>query len=259
MIVNLTFDVEEFDFPTERGLEIAFEKQLSVSTEGLEGLLRMLEKHQAKATFYVTANYAQHKVSIVRRILSLGHEIASHDFYHAPGSKLMPAKSKIALEAITGTPVIGYRSPRLAKISADELAAAGYLYNSSMNPTCVPFRYNNLLKPRSIFKEGSILQYPTSVSWPLRIPLFWISFHVMGFHFYKKLAYTALKKDGHLNLYFHPWEFSDRLADSEFGVPGFIANCSGTTLLNKLERLIVDLKNRGCDFQTTKKYLGFDV
>lgn len=258
MIVNLTFDVEEFDFPKERGMEIDFGNQLSISTEGLESILEVLSSHNVKATFYVTANYAQHKVEIIKRIHLLGHEIASHDFYHAIGSVPDPKGSRILLEKLTGTPVVGYRSPRLAKISAEELIDAGYSYNSSLNPTFIPFRYNNLLKPRSVFKEGKIVQYPASVSWPFRIPLFWISFHVMNIDFYSKLAYSAVKKDGHLNLYFHPWEFSDQLTDKKFGVPGYIANCSGSRLLHKLEQLISRLKDKGCTFQTTKKYLGFD-
>jgi len=259
MIVNLTFDVEEFDFPTEYGKEVPFETQLSVSTDGLMSILQVLEKHHAKATFYVTANYAQHKKALIQDIQQAGHEIASHDFYHAPGSKLQPKASKIALEEITGQPVLGYRSPRLAKVTVQELQEAGYRYNSSMNPTWIPSRYNNLNKPRSVYKEDTLVQYPTSVSWPFRIPLFWISFHVIPIGFYTALALSALKKDGHLNLYFHPWEFADRLKEEAFAVPAYIAKCSGTELVTKLDQLITKLKTKGCAFQTTKQYLGFDV
>ena len=59
---------------------------------------------------------------------------------------------------------------------------------------------------------------------------FWIALHVMPLSLYKILARTALHRDGHLNLYFHPWEFSDRLSDKTFGVPGYISGCSGSRL-----------------------------
>ena len=39
MTVTLGFDVEEFDFPLERGRGIDFGTQLAVSSEGLEFLL----------------------------------------------------------------------------------------------------------------------------------------------------------------------------------------------------------------------------
>lgn len=258
MIVNLTFDVEEFDFPTEKGLVVDFDTQLKVSTDGLEAIIRLLDRHNIKATFYVTANYAQHKRDLIKSLHDKGHEIASHDFYHAMGSVLTPRKAKEALEIIIGQPVLGYRAPRLAQVATDVLREAGYIYNSSMNPTWLPGRYNNLLRPRTVYQEEGIIQYPTSVSWPLRFPLFWISFHVLPLWLYKIPALSALRKDGHLNLYFHPWEFSDYLVDTAFDVPGFIANCSGTKLLKKLESFIVLLQERDCVFQTTKKYLKLD-
>ena len=55
MTVTLGFDVEEFDFPLERGRKIDFDTQLAVSTEGLEFLLQLLARLGLRATFYTTA------------------------------------------------------------------------------------------------------------------------------------------------------------------------------------------------------------
>ena len=75
---------------------------------------------------------------------------------------------------------------------------------------------------------------------------------------YKMLCRSALRHDGHLNLYFHPWEFSDRLGDPAFGIPRYLTQCSGRRLQGKLEQLLIWLKNRGCRFVTTREYLGID-
>lgn len=56
MTVTLGFDVEEFDFPLERGRGIDFGTQLAVSSEGLEFLLDLLARLELRATFYTTAN-----------------------------------------------------------------------------------------------------------------------------------------------------------------------------------------------------------
>lgn len=258
MTITLGFDVEEFDFPLERGREIDFDTQLEVSSQGLESILALLERLGITATFYTTANFAQHRLDTIRRIFAAGHEIASHDFYHAPTAGSDPVASKQTLEAIIGAPVVGYRAPRLAVTMSDALSAAGYKYNSSVNPTWIPGRYNNLNAPRAVSKDGELTIYPTSVSYPFRIPLFWIALHVMPLPLYKLLARSALSHDGHLNLYFHPWEFSDRLSDPRFGVPGYITNCSGGQLLVKFEHLLTDLQSRGYRFQTTCEHLGFD-
>lgn len=58
--------------------------------------------------------------------------------------------------------------------------------------------------------------------------------------------------------YFHPWEFSARLREPAFGVPGYLTHCSGTDLQRKFIRLLEWLKARGCRFLTTREYLGCD-
>ena len=235
MTVTLGFDVEEFDFPLERGRGIDFGTQLAVSSEGLEFLLDLLARLELRATFYTTANFALHRTDLVRRIVAGGHEVASHDYYHGLTAGSDPAAA-----------------------SSAALAAAGYRYNSSINPTWIPTRYNNLRAPCSVSREEGLTIYPVSVSAPFRVPLFWISLHVMPLPLYKLLCRSALRRDGHLNLYFHPWEFSARLREPAFGVPGYLTHCSGTDLQRKFIRLLEWLKARGCRFLTTREYLGCD-
>ena len=134
MTVTLGFDVEEFDFPLERGRSIDLQTQLAVSSAGLEALLQMLDRLDLRVTFYTTANFAAHCPETIRRMVAAGHEIASHDYYHAQSAQSDPGGSKHYLEALTGTRIVGYRAPRLATASSAVLAAAGYRYNSSINP-----------------------------------------------------------------------------------------------------------------------------
>ena len=248
MTVTLGFDVEEFDFPLERGRGIDFGTQLAVSSEGLEFLLDLLARLELRATFYTTANFALHRTDLVRRIVAGGHEVASHDYYHGLTAGSDPAGSRRTLEELTGQRIVGYRAPRLAAASSAARAAAGDRDNSSLNPTWIPTRYNNLRAPRSVSREEGLTIYPVSVSAPFRVPLFWISLHVMPLPLYKLLCRSALRRDGHLNLYFHPWEFSARLREPAFGVPGYLTHCSGTDLQRKFIRLLEWLKARGCRF-----------
>lgn len=128
MTVTLGFDVEEFDFPLERGRGIDFDTQLAVSSEGLEFLLDLLAQLELRATFYTTANFALHRTDLVRRIVAGGHEVASHDYYHGLTAGSDPAGSRRTLEELTGQRIVGYRAPRLAAASSAALAAAGYRY-----------------------------------------------------------------------------------------------------------------------------------
>jgi cobyrinic acid a,c-diamide synthase len=97
-MILLGFDLEEFDLPAEYGINISFEEQLSVSTQGAVAVLDILRSAGVKATFYCTANYAIHRPEVISQIVNEGHEIASHGFYHSE----FHAGASIAVQIETG-------------------------------------------------------------------------------------------------------------------------------------------------------------
>jgi len=247
--ILLSFDLEEFDIPEEYGQKLEDEEKIRVTHTGLLPLLGLLDKHKIVATFYTTAFFAEKNPALMKNIASK-HEIASHGYYHSSFKPDDVANSKSTLEAITQTTVKGFRMARLAPIDKSLLAKAGYVYDSSLNPTFLPGRYNNLGKPRLPFKADGLLILPASVTSTFRIPLFWISFKNFPATIYTMLAKRTLKKDQYLNLYFHPWEFADM---SSYKLPSYIKRISGNALLLKFEKLLLELKQNG-DFVTTAEY-----
>jgi len=254
--VTLSFDIEEFDYPLERGREIAIKEQMDISTQGLEYILKALAQRNIHATFYITANYAKHRPARIRKIAEAGHEIASHDFYHSMVTGSEAGEGKKILQKMTGKEVIGYRAPRLSSGYTDNLPEAGFKYDSSINPTWIPGRYNNLGHPRTATKKYGFTVFPVSVSYPLRFPLFWLSLHVLPLRLYNHFAMTALRHDGNLSLYFHPWEFSEALKAKEYGMPFFIKMCCGTKYRQKFELFLDFLLSQGVEFKTTRDYLN---
>ena len=257
-MILLSFDIEEFDAPLEHGVELPFEEQMRTSVEGTRKILACLARHRVKATFFCTANFALHAKDLILDIQKGGHEIASHGFYHSSFETADLRKSKEALEELTGQPVNGFRMARMMPVEEEEIHKAGYLYNSSLNPTCIPGRYNHLGQPRTYFMKDGVLQLPASVTPIVRFPLFWLAYHNLPASLYRKLALWTWKEDGYFLTYFHPWEFSARLREPAFGVPGYLTHCSGTDLQRKFIRLLEWLKARGCRFLTTREYLGCD-
>ncbi|MEO6218777.1 MAG: DUF3473 domain-containing protein, partial [Ginsengibacter sp.] len=143
------------------------------------------------------------------------------------------------------------RMPRMQKIEAGWIREAGYSYDSSVNPTWIPGRYNNYRKPRTCYFENGIMRIPASVSANFRIPLFWLEFKNFPYSYFKRLAMQVLKKDGYLSLYFHPWEFIDL---SGYNVPTIIKRKSGKKMLDKLKKLIADFKGEG-EFSTIQSFI----
>lgn len=253
-MILLSFDIEEFDMPAEYGVEISKEEQLRISTEGLVILLDLLKSKDVKATFFVTGVFAINCSELVRRMVEEGHEVASHGFYHTEFAPEDLLRSRETLEQVSGSKVEGYRAPRMRPPEDSLIKDAGFSYSASLNPCFLPGRYNNSSEPRSIFRRGGLIQVPASVSACMRIPLFWLSMHNFPMWIYRFLCRRALKHDGYLCLYNHPWEFSDELKNMKY-LPFVARNNSGSKLVERLGGLIDYFKVRGEKFSTISSYL----
>ena len=248
--VLLTFDLEEFDIPNEYGSNISWQEQLEVGRKGMIAVTEILEHHKIPVTIFTTAAYARENREQLQS-LAQQHEIASHTFHHSHFAEEDLLTSRLALEEITGMKVFGLRMPRMRPVRMSLVKQAGYEYDSSINPTFIPGKYNNTHLPKTLYREQQVYRFPCSVSPILRIPLFWLAFKNFSYSFYKKLAVETLAKSGYLNLYFHPWEFTDI---SGYRLPGYVKKDSGNKLLDKLYRLINDLKKEGA-FDTMNHFL----
>ncbi len=235
--VLLSFDVEEFDMPLEYQFPITAEEQMRVGKAGLDALSPILTDTTIKSTLFTTANFAMHFPEAIRQ-LGVQHEIASHTFYHSSFNNEHLLQSRLQLEEICGKKVTGLRMPRMKEVAMEEVKKAGYTYDSSINPTWLPGRYNNFHLPRTMYVDKGMLRIPASVSPIIRMPLFWLSFKNLPYAVFKRLALQTLKKDGYLCLYFHPWEFTNIEA---YGLPAFTKKLNGQPLLHRLQQLLFDL------------------
>jgi peptidoglycan/xylan/chitin deacetylase (PgdA/CDA1 family) len=236
--ICLTFDLEEFDLPLEFKKEIGKERQMEVATKGMEALLPLLK--DISCTFFTTANYAESNPALIKE-LSVSHEIASHSYYHSSFDKDDLKKSKEALQTISGTEIVGFRMPRMAEVNHQDIKDAGYLYDSSLNPTFIPGRYNHFASSKTIFKkDNGLLVMPASVTPYLRIPLFWLLFKNIPIKWYCRQVQKCLDAYGYANIYLHPWEFTDV---SEFKLPSYMTT-NPDKIREKLMYLIDHFKTR---------------
>ena len=255
-MVLLSFDIEEFDMPFEYGKEISFIDQIAISRAGTIVILDMLNKYDIKATFFCTVIFAESCQDLIKKIIEKGHELASHGYYHSDFKPEHLLQSKIKLEEFSGQEIIGYRMARMMPVDENEIRKAGYTYNSSINPTYLPGRYNNFNVSRTFFTKSEVLQIPASVSPIVRFPLFWLSFHNLPLGIYKALAKWTYKKDNYLNIYFHPWEFTDLDDFERFGFPTYVRKNTGQKMAERMGNLIVWMKSNKYHFGTFKDFLA---
>src|SRR5690606_191981 len=106
----------------------------------LDVILQLLQEHGASATFFTLGWIAERYPAAVRRIVTAGHELASHGFSHGRASEQSQAQfvddvraAKRLLEDIAGVAVKGYRAPSFSigptnLWALDCLAEEGYAY-----------------------------------------------------------------------------------------------------------------------------------
>ncbi|MBO9637188.1 MAG: polysaccharide deacetylase family protein [Siphonobacter aquaeclarae] len=249
----LSFDLEEFDIPEEYGQKVSVQDQMEVSARGTDALLNLLDRYGIPATFFTTGHYARENRPLMARVAAR-HEIASHALYHSPFHDFQiedVRESKEILEALTGQEVVGFRMPRLKPFDLSKLAAWGFEYDASLNPTWLPGRYNLLHEnPQPHIREG-LIELPSSTTPLLRFPLFWLSFKNLPVRLFAWLCYRTLRKRDFLMLYFHPWEFASLAA---YQLPSYVKRVDGERLLARLDFLIRYLQKRGVTFTTSRDY-----
>jgi len=86
------------------------------------------------------------------------------------------------------------------------------------------------------------LNIPISTSPYLRIPLFWLAFKNFPMVLLRNAATRALHADGYLNLFFHPWEFTDI---HRWHLPWYVSRRSGRPMLDRLSEFLDWLSSRG--------------
>ena len=177
----LTIDVEGFAESHAESVAVApdlleapvmdreIEQNLSVT-------LDILAEYDTKATFFFLGRIAQTSPALVRRVADAGHEVGCHSFYHRRitgqpreefRSRLDDAKAR--LEDASGRGVIGFRAPDFSitaesRWALDELADAGFRYDSSVVPTGLHDVYGMPDMPRDVFHwPNGLIEFPLPV------------------------------------------------------------------------------------------------
>ncbi len=229
MLNALTIDVEDYYQVSN------FERQIdrrdwdsypSRVVESTQRILRLLDKREIQATFFVLGFVADKHPELVREIDSQGHEIASHGYWHRRVDSLSKEqfrddlrRSRETLEAIVGKPVTAFRAPSFsiteqAFWALDVLVEEGFTVDSSLLPRrCAHLGYEGHKGPITIdLASGKLQEFPIatcSLGGIAEIP-------VCGGGYFRlfpfPLTHHLLQRVNQgrqtpFTFYTHPWEF----------------------------------------------------
>ncbi|GGZ08470.1 XrtA system polysaccharide deacetylase [Novosphingobium colocasiae] len=188
-----------------------------------DAILALFDAGGVKGTFFTLGWVAERHPALMRRIVSAGHEIASHGWDHDRVFRLGAAafredltRSRKAIEDAAGTPVTGYRAPSFS-IDArtpwafEVLAEQGYAYSSSVAPV-VHDHYGWRDAPRFAFHPlpgSDLIEIPvtTALFAGRRLAAGGGGFFRVLPYGFSRWAIRQVNREGRPAVfYFHPWE-----------------------------------------------------
>jgi peptidoglycan/xylan/chitin deacetylase (PgdA/CDA1 family) len=246
-MIALTIDCEQWNSPAIRGKEDPQNNNNKYSYEGNKNLLKILDKHGVKATFFVTGFFAEKEQKQVKEIFKK-HEIACHGYNHFyRGNNNLDlkndvTKSKNIIEKIIGEKIIGFRAPQVqfSKELIEILEKLNFKYDSSIHSAYLPGFYNNKDKPLKPFKIGKITEIPASASYKLRLPFSWIFARNFPLFYTIKIVKKLIKKGITPVIYFHSWEFTEIKSKT---IPFYITRNTGKKFCEKFEKFLQEFKD----------------
>ncbi len=224
---HFTVDVEEyfqvsaFEPHVSRADWDRFESRV---TSAVDTLLALLDRHGARATFFVLGWVAERHPTLVKAIAAADNEVASHGWDHRRVTEQSPEqfrdsvrRTKSVLEGIVGESVVGFRAPSFSIVPGrewafDVLIEEGYRYDSSLFPiTRRGYGYAGGARHPHVLKShaGTLVELP-----PATLRRAGINLPAAGGAYFRLLPYaltraafgdcTRRRVPG--TFYVHPWE-----------------------------------------------------
>ena len=222
-----------------------------------------LARYKVRGTFFVLGWVADRFPHLIQQIVTAGHEVGSHSYWHRLAYQLTPTefredlrRSVGVIEDVTGVKVSCYRAPsfsitRQSLWALDVLVEEGLRIDSSVFPTHhdrygIPGAQPTIHTVKTL--AGPILEFPPSVAcWgQLAIP-------VGGGGYFRLYPYSLSRfllqringtERRPFMFYVHPWEVDPNQpklkAGSRMGQFRHHVNLAST--VSKLERLLTDFR-----------------
>jgi len=228
-----------------------------------DNVLKILDKHGIKATFFVLGEVASYFPNLIKTIYAAGHEIACHGWFHVDAFELgrqefceQVKKSKLFLEDLIGESVKGYRAPNLILTPwiFEEIVNLGFLYDSSICPSRSFFgKYADYVDVSNnpftipVHSGGNVqnlVEIPIPTMPMLKLPACsGIITRILG-AWWSRLALKITLQGGDAMYYFHPYEIGDRphLDHETIYMKLFLRNLGG----NYLQMLDSIFSSVGC-------------
>lgn len=186
-------------------------------------VLKLFDKFEIKATFFMLGWVAKKSPQLVKTIVSEGHELASHGFWHQRVCVLSREEfyqdlkdSKAILEDLSGRLIKGYRAPSYSinhqnQWAFEVIEDLGFKYSSSIYPILHDhYGWPNAPRFKFLSTPKGLIEIPISTTYlgNKKVPAGGGGFfRFFPYKFSKMLIDKVnIKEQQPAIFYFHPWE-----------------------------------------------------
>lgn len=216
------FQVSAFEPHIERSQWPEYESRVVANTERI---LRLLERHQVRGTFFVLGWVAERFPQLVQAIRQQGHELGCHSYAHRLIYQMTPdefradlVRARDAIQQACGETVVAYRAPSFSITqqslwALEILVEEGFRFDSSIFPIYHD-RYGIPDAKAEIHRidtpAGPLWEFPPSVVrlGPVNLPVSgggYFRLYPVGLSLYA-LNRVCRREGRPFVFYVHPWE-----------------------------------------------------
>lgn len=249
-MILLTFNILNIEAETKNGTIVSNEERLKITESNIKAILRILDIHDIKASFFVEVSIAEKLQNLLKAISAQGHEIA---FFNKDFSLEKIEDVKRATQDFLEKQIKGIRQKNL-QFSLEELKSIGFNYISNVDNADILFPFKRLKRSSEIVEDNGMSIVPESISPYSQLPYNDFVFQVLPMEYYQNMVFETLKKDDFVLVYLDSWQFTD-IQKYQFKIPFYRKYNLGIKMEDKLEAFLSWINEKELATSRMKDYI----
>lgn len=249
-MVLLTFNITKMEAEAKNGLQISDEERLKITENNTKAILRILDIHDIKSSFFVEVSLTGKLQNLIKAISSKGHEIA---FYNKDSSPEEIENAKKHIQELLEKQIRGIRQKEV-KVSQDILKMMEFNYVSNIDNANILFPLKRLKRDTEITEEDGLSIVPESISPYSQLPYNDFVFQILPMKYYQNMVLETLQNEEFVLIYLNSWQFTD-FKKYRFEIPFYRSLFSGKKMEDKLDALLAFLNDREMATSRMKDYI----
>ena len=249
-MILLTFNIVNIDANAKNSVQISDDERLKITEDNTKAILRILDIHNVKASFFIEISLVQKFQNLIKAISSKGHEIA---FYNKNSSLQEIEDAKKFVQDFLEKQIRGIRQKDF-KLSQESLKLLEFNYLSNIDNANILFPFKRLKRDTEITEEDGLSIVPESISPYSQLPYNDFVFQALPMRYYENMVFETLKSDEFVLIYLNSWQFTD-FSTYKFDIPFYRKYSSGKKMEDKLDALLTWINEKEMATSRMKDYI----